>query len=394
METVIIKAYGEEPNPALAKDLAELIEILRQLRTWVGNPSFRTLAKKAGALMTPPRNVSQSTVGEVFQTRRRLDIELLIAIVRALGVGRHAERQWRLSYLRVSQGDGPGSATSTRHSLPAELPGYIGRDHDLMHLTALAGRMSPSPSATAPVIVIEGMAGIGKTSLAIRTAHRLVGAGRFTDAQLVADFHAFDESRELRSATDVCAGFLQELGLRRPQIPVERGARVSMFRRLMLDFSALLIMDNVRRLDDVVDLIPANPACLVVITTRRSVGSAPGVYVHRVRPLAPGEATSLLAQTIDAARLAADPQAVTELVAACGGLPLALALAAARLESRPDGQVSDLRYRLQAEDLGVLAVGSRSLISSFDSSYAALDLEGRRVFRSWGCTALETSTPG
>src|SRR5579859_3578280 len=90
------------PDPAGAADLAEFIALLDAMRLRAGEPSYRTLARRVGPLLRPPRTVGQSTVGAVFQPRRRrLDLDLVLAIVRALGLDEPAVDRWREAYLRI-----------------------------------------------------------------------------------------------------------------------------------------------------------------------------------------------------------------------------------------------------------------------------------------------------
>src|SRR5579859_5872540 len=90
------------PDPGSASDLAEFIELLERLRVWGGDPSFRDLAKRVGPLLRPPQQVSKSTVADLFQPgRRRLNQDLVVAVVRALGLDERAVGQWRAACVRV-----------------------------------------------------------------------------------------------------------------------------------------------------------------------------------------------------------------------------------------------------------------------------------------------------
>ncbi|MFE0465094.1 hypothetical protein ACFW1A_38145, partial [Kitasatospora sp. NPDC058965] len=90
------------PDPGQATDLARFVELLERLRIWGGDPSFRTLARRVGPLLRPPQEVSKSTVADLFRPgRRRLNQELVVAVVRALGLDERAVRQWRAACVRV-----------------------------------------------------------------------------------------------------------------------------------------------------------------------------------------------------------------------------------------------------------------------------------------------------
>lgn len=167
------------PDPSVAADLAEFTGLLGELRVWAGMPSYRTLAKRVGPLMRPPTVVSLSTVVDVFKPgRRRLQLDLLIAVVRALGLDEVTADHWRQAYLHIQRDAKVGGPERVFHQLPADLPTFTGREQELRELFAAVDDM---PTSTQTVWAIEGMGGIGKTRLAVRAAHELVRSGRFTE---------------------------------------------------------------------------------------------------------------------------------------------------------------------------------------------------------------------
>ena len=158
---------GAGPDPDGASDLAEFIELLGQLRIWAGAPSYRTLAKRVGPLLHPPKHVSQSTITDTFQTtRRRLDIDLVVTIVRALGLDEPAVARWREACVHVHADAKTGGPVGVFRQLPADLATFTGRETELARLLASVGSSSISAAAQTVVIsAIEGMAGVGKTQL-------------------------------------------------------------------------------------------------------------------------------------------------------------------------------------------------------------------------------------
>ncbi|NEW69231.1 AAA family ATPase [Streptomyces rhizosphaericus] len=58
--------------------------------------------------------------------------------------------------------------------LPGDVSGFVGRDAELAELDAL--HAGDGPDGLVPVVVIAGTAGVGKTSLAVRLAHRSASA--------------------------------------------------------------------------------------------------------------------------------------------------------------------------------------------------------------------------
>jgi len=170
------------PEPSGAGGLAGFIEQLRLLRAYAGNPSFRVLAKRVGPLLRPPQEITHSTVSDVFDpTRRRLNQELVAAIVLALGVPETQVPLWRAACVQAHAAGRPAGAAGVFRQLLAELATFTGRGEELAALTVLADEAHATGTGAVVVAAIEGMAGVGKTQLAVRAAHELVRAGRFTE---------------------------------------------------------------------------------------------------------------------------------------------------------------------------------------------------------------------
>lgn len=375
---------GTRPDPENAADLAEFIELLDQLRMWAGGPSTRSLARQAGPLMRPPRVLSHSTVAEVFQTwRRRLDLDLVAAIVRVLGEDEAAVDRWRAVYLRVQRDtkaavQAAGQAGVLRQ-LPVDLATFIGREKELAYLTDAAGENS----RTVVISAVEGMAGIGKTQLALHAAHRLVQAGRYTDIQLYANLRGFDPDHEPSDPAAVLDVFLRQLEVPAARVPAGLDERAAMFRDRIHGRQALLLLDNAADDEQLRPLLPASPTCLVLITSRRSLAALDGARTVTLDVLTTEESVEVLARIVGADRVAAEPEAAERIAELCGGLPLAVSIAAARLRSRP---VWTLRYLADRLETGLdeITAGSRGLARVFDLSYQGLSTCAQRVFRLLG----------
>lgn len=373
------------PDPAEATDLVTFIQLLARLRTWAGGPSLRTLAKQVGPLMRPPRPVSHSTVGEAFQTRRqRLDLDLVLAIVRALGADEATVGRWRAAYMRIQHEAGSGGVSGVYRQLPPDLATFTGRQEPLKDLLwTAAAAQAEDRTATVVVSAVDGMAGIGKTQLVIHAAHELLRSGRYGDVQLYVNLRGFDADQPPADPAAVLSSFLQALEVPAQHIPSDTAARSAMFRDRMHGRHALVVLDNAASAEQVRDLIPASPTCLVLITSRRTLSGLDGASWHPLDVFDRDEALSLLRQIVGPTRVAAEPEAARRLVQACGHLPLAVALAAARLRSRPAWSVARLADRLTAS-LDEVAVAGRSLQAVFDLSYESLPDQARTVFRLLG----------
>ncbi|TQF01743.1 tetratricopeptide repeat protein [Kitasatospora acidiphila] len=368
------------PDPSRARDVSEFVRLLDEARINAGRPSYRTIAKRVGPLMRPPRVVAYSTVSDLFKVgRRRLDLDLVVAIVRSLGVAESEVARWREACVRVHADAKSGGPTGVFRQLPHDLSTFVGHERLLAELVAaLTPRVAPSVPATA-VAVVEGMAGVGKTQLAVHAAHALVRDGWYPDGQLYVNLRGFDPVDRPTDAATVLESFLRALEVPATQIPADPGERAAMFRDRVHDRRMLILLDNAADEDQVRDLIPAGPACRVLITSRRCLLRLDGAGRYVVEPFSAAEAVGLLARIAGDGRVAAEPEAARSVAARCGGLPLAVALSAARLRSRPLWTVADLDSRLR--DGGLQKLGSDAVHHTVDLSYRHLAADTQSLFR-------------
>ncbi|MBY8885768.1 tetratricopeptide repeat protein [Streptomyces sp. PTM05] len=387
---------GAMPDPGGAADLAEFIGLLGELRAWAGMPSYRALAKKAGTVMRPPRVVSPFTVVDVFKPgRRRLDVDLVMAIVRALGADEPTVGLWRAACLTAHGLAKTGGPAGVLCQLPTDLATFTGRREELAHLLAAATRPCDGGGArTVVVSAIEGMAGVGKTRLAVHAAHQLVRAGHFTDVQLYVNLRGFDAELPPADPSTVLEAFLRQLGVPARHIPAARDERAAMYRDRLRDRDALVLLDNAADEQQLRDLIPAGPGCLVLITSRRSLVTLDGAAPHQLDVFTEADSLALLARIAGHERVAAEPKAAARIAEYCGHLPLAVSLAAARLRSRPTWTLRHLSDKLQAGRLAALRSGDRALRQAFHLSYQELDEPLRRIFRLLSHHPGPDTTPG
>ena len=285
----------------------------------------------------------------------------------------------------------PGAADSPAPSVPRQLPaavsGFAGRTAELAALTGMLDEATESPG-TVVISAIGGTAGVGKTALALHWAHQV--AGRFADGQLYVNLRGFDPSGVPMPAADALAGFLRALGVPGQDIPPEADERAASYRSLLTSQRMLVVLDNARDEQQVRPLLPASPASLVIITSRNQLGglaAADRARLVTLDVLSHDEAVHMLTARVGAARAAAEPGAVREIAALCGRLPLALAVAAARAQARPDFPLTALAAELQdragldALDAGDPAASVRAV---FSWSYRQLSAAAARMFRLLG----------
>ncbi|AHH98610.1 hypothetical protein KALB_5248 [Kutzneria albida DSM 43870] len=277
------------------------------------------------------------------------------------------------------------AAPSQPHQLPPDTRHFVGRAYELARLTEFA---STREHSAARVCVIEGVAGVGKSTVAIRLGHKVKDF--FPDGQLYADLNGFAASPPRESA-DVLFSFLHALGAPTGAIPTSPAGRMALFRSLMHGRRVLVFLDNARSSDQVRPLIAPEPGCLLVVTSRNRLDSLvgrEGAVRIPMTVLDPPEAIELLASRIGPERLVAEPDAAHELVVLCAGLPLALSVVASRAMDRPDESLSDLVAELRDTDdrLDPLSSsdGDMDLRTVFNWSYDALSPSAAQLFRLLG----------
>ena len=277
----------------------------------------------------------------------------------------------------------PDRATSVRPSQLPPAPGaFVGRGPELAALEAM------SMSADSPgIVVIAGMAGIGKTGLALRYAHAT--ADRLGDGQLYLDLRGHAPVPALEPI-EALGHLLRGLG----GDPARAGGSVeeatAEYRSLVADRKLLVVLDNAASAEQVRPLLPAGPGCLTVITSRdrlTSLVAREGALRIGLDVLPADDGRALLDQLIGSERVAAEPDQAAELIEACAGLPLALRIAAAQLADEPLRTITDYLAELREHGLGALGLDDDepfAVAAAFDVSYERLDHETRRVFRLLG----------
>lgn len=259
--------------------------------------------------------------------------------------------------------------------LPASLSMFAGREAEVDAVLELIE--DDRELARSPVIAtISGLAGVGKTTLALHVAHRLAAA--FPDGQLYVNLRGFDAAGRIVAPVDALRGFLEALGITGKTMPDELDDRAARYRSTMAGRRMLVVLDNAHDTDQVRPLLPGTPGSAVIVTSRNRLTSLiaheGGRPVH-VGPLSTDDARALLVRRLGAARVAEDPKATERIIAACAGLSLALAIVGARAAA------SSFNLSALADELGP-ATGTLDALAGDD---AAVDV--RAVF-SWSQRAL------
>jgi tetratricopeptide (TPR) repeat protein len=237
------------------------------------------------------------------------------------------------------------------------------------------------PDATSVVIEsIDGMAGVGKTALAVHAAHQM--AGHYPDGQLFLDLHGYTEGGAPVEPGDALDRVLRALGVPGDRIPQHIDDRAALYRSMLADRKVLVLLDNAASEAQVAPLLPGMPGCLVMVTSRRRLSGLEPTRVVSLDVLPPDDAVALFSGAAGDGRTAgAAPETLAEVVEMCGRLPLALRVAAARLRSRPAWTTETLVDRLRDHRTRLAEGAGRSVGAALELSYQDLDPRVRRGYR-------------
>ncbi|MFD9326778.1 BTAD domain-containing putative transcriptional regulator [Streptomyces sp. NPDC060065] len=270
--------------------------------------------------------------------------------------------------------------------LPADLSLFTGRRSELDYVEALLPD-GDGPPGTAVIGVVDGMAGTGKTTLAVHWAHRI--AHRFPDGSLYVNLRGYDPGGSRMDPGDATGMFLMALGVAPQAVPEGLDAQAALYRSVLADRRVLIVLDNARDTEQVRPLLPGTPGSLVIVTSRsRLSGLVAGHGAHPLTlpPLTAEESLELLTRRLGAARVGDEPEAASAIVDLCARLPLALAIVAARAAHHPDFRLTDIVDELRYDhgSLDAFVVGgdaSTDVRAVFSWSYHALSPEAAGLFR-------------
>jgi hypothetical protein len=296
---------------------------------------------------------------------------LLLAVV-AVGV-------WEVR----ADGGRHGPVPPPGHVRPAELPldspRFAGRDGEFAALLAAVPRHQPTGTGAPVVIGVFGAGGMGKSVLATKLAHTVVG--RYPDGQLFVALRG--ASTDPADPAEVLRRLLHTLGIAPHEVPEDIAARTALYRSLLAGRRMLLLCDDAGSEEQVRPLLPGARGCLVLVTARPSLLGLPLSAWRNLDVLSEAAAVALLATGVGGDRIVDELDAARRVAGYCGYLPLALSIAAARLRSSPQWTVAELARRLSHgyRRLDELSSGRYDLRASFALSYSHLDPVAVELFR-------------
>ncbi|CAL9440160.1 Regulatory protein AfsR [Streptomyces sp. enrichment culture] len=265
--------------------------------------------------------------------------------------------------------------------LPAAVPDFTGR---AAFVTDLGRQLAASGGGVMAVSAVAGIGGVGKTTLAVQVAH--AAREQFPDGQLYVDLQGAGSSP--REPEAVLGAFLRALGVADSAIPDGIAERSGLFRSLLDGRRVLALLDNARDAAQVRPLLPGTPGCAALVTSRIRMVDLAGAHLVDLDVMSPEEALTLFTRIVGRERVGAERDAAMDVVGACGFLPLAIRIAAARLASRRTWTVSVLARKLSDERrrLDELQAGDQAVAATFELGYGQLENEQARAFRLLGLT--------
>ncbi|EFL29612.1 response regulator [Streptomyces viridochromogenes DSM 40736] len=258
--------------------------------------------------------------------------------------------------------------------LPADLSLFVGRKDEVDEARRLLGEERPGPVT----LLVTGAAGVGKTAFAVRTGHLL--ASRFPDGQLHADLRGFGD--EPAEPFTVLGTFLRALGIPGGTVPAELTDRVHLYRTLLAGRQMLVVLDNAASAQQVSDLLPSGVGCAAVVTSRTTMAELSGRRLP-LGVLDTATGLDLLREMLGRDRTDAEPDPARSIVETCGGLPLAVWVAGARLAARPHWPLAKVARALADEQrkLDELAVGHIAVRASLELTYQQMTPATQRALR-------------
>jgi tetratricopeptide (TPR) repeat protein/transcriptional regulator with XRE-family HTH domain len=373
-------------GPATERDALGFGGLLRRLRDRAG----LTQDELAEAAAVSQRAISDLERG--INATARKDTAVLLA--GALGLGGPAREQFVAAARgRAPAGEalaaaaeeaGSGSAAAASRTLPRDIAAFTGRAGELERLlSGLAG--AAAGGGVVGICAIGGMAGIGKTTLAVHAAHRL--AGRFPDGQIFLPLHGHTPGQRPVDPADALASLLLAAGVAAQAIPPGVDARAGLWRDFLAGKKILLVLDDAAGHEQVGPLLPGTAGCLVLITSRRRLAALEDAAVLSLDTLPPGKAAVLLARLAGRPDLSPADAGVGEITRLCGYLPLAIGMLGRQLAHHPAWAPAGLAADLAAAAAGrleLMAAENLSVAAAFDLSYRDLTAGQRRLFRRLG----------
>jgi DNA-binding SARP family transcriptional activator len=318
-------------------------------------------------------------------------------------------RDPELDITREQPGATPAAAAPPRGAehaivprrLPASIADFTGRQSQLEEIMHMLGSADADNEFGTRIVAISGKGGVGKSTLALRAGHGLRAS--YPDGHL---FGRLDGGSDGDHVRPVMARLLRALGMIGSTIPDDEEERGEHYRSRLANKRMLVVLDAARSEEEVLPLVPPGPGCALIVTSRAPLSGLPGAHLIDLDVFDPDLALEMLSRVVGRQRIETEQENARELVELCGGLPLAIRIAGARIASRPHWGVGVLvdRLRSNVHRLDELSYRGLELRENINLSYRSLSPPEQRLFRlfalintpdspAWTAAALLDTTP-
>lgn len=345
------------------------------------------------------RSERQVEALESFQQARQLFIEELglepgaeLSALQQAILSKDKALEFPEGSSRRSPWNDRGDAVIPRQ-LPAAIADFTGRDDIAARLVTVlsAGGEEEATDRYLPVAVLVGLGGVGKTTLAVHVAHAMRSC--YPDGQLFLQLRGSDG--QPIGSFDLLARLLSVFGIPQSAMPESLAERASTYRSLLSDRRMLVVLDDAENTAQLKPLIPGNPACGVVVTSRHLLAGLEGAKYFQVDDLEEETGTEFIGKVIGPERMAGQEESARALVRLCGCLPLALRIAAAKLVERPHWTIAQMVARMADESkrLDELVLADTAIRATLEMSYRSLTRPAQRLFARLGLVESEDFAP-
>ncbi|HEX6685953.1 MAG TPA: tetratricopeptide repeat protein [Candidatus Limnocylindrales bacterium] len=331
--------------------------------------SFRDLSRLTGH---PVSTLHNALTGRVVP---RLDT--VLSIVRACG---EDEASWRSRWADVTGRPGPAGVP---RELPRAARGFAGRKAEMSRLAELIEREHDQGVG---IVAVHGMPGVGKTAFAVRAAHEF--SRRFPDGQIFADLRAHGPGTVPMTPAEALPALLRSLGVTGQRLPSTLDGQVRLYRTVLCDRRVLVLLDDALDAEQVRALIPSGKGCMLIVTSRNRLDgilALDGAHAFHLGVLSAAESLEMLTHLLgpgDAERR----EAYRRLAELCGGLPLALRVAAATMAIEPRVPIAEALAELAVDPMTGLQMpaGQVAVRATFAQSYQRLSGDASALLRRLG----------
>jgi tetratricopeptide (TPR) repeat protein len=273
------------------------------------------------------------------------------------------------------------NSVRSQNNLIRSIPTFIGRDAEIAEILKIIDETKSQSMAGVVISSIDGMPGIGKTALAVQLAHLL--NKQYPDAQLFLDCYGYTARQTPLNPGQILDFFLQLVGCHTKDVPIEIGAKSSLWRSLVASKRVVIVLDNVVSQEQVEPILPGTSDSLVLITSRNRLTGLSGVYPLPLDILSEADAICLLKRVAGTDAENETHAILADIARLCGYLPLALQITAARWRRQQPGYALILTERLRISQgrLESLRVQNVAVASAFELSYRSLREKEKKLFR-------------